>query len=85
MKENESKIAFICFFYFHLFFVIGTFQRVMAEKNKKISPPPNSPLRLCAKRLARSALSFIRSPVAAGALPRAKGFDQPKVYGGFWF
>jgi hypothetical protein len=81
----KAKLLSFAFFYFHLFFGIGTFQRVMAEKNKKISPPPNSPLRLCAKRLARSALSFIRSPAAAGALPRAKGFDQPKVYGGFWF
>jgi hypothetical protein len=24
-------------------------------------------------------------PVAADALPRSKGFDQPKVYAGFWF
>jgi hypothetical protein len=31
-QANESKIAFICF---HLFFRIGTFQRVTPEKNKK--------------------------------------------------
>jgi hypothetical protein len=33
MKENESKIAFISF---HLFFRIGTFQRVTADSNQKI-------------------------------------------------
>jgi hypothetical protein len=32
MKENESKIAFISF---HLFFRIGTFQRVTADSNQK--------------------------------------------------
>jgi hypothetical protein len=32
MKENERKIAFICFY---LFFGIGTFQWVTANKNKK--------------------------------------------------
>jgi hypothetical protein len=37
MKENERKYAFICF---HLFFGIGTFQRVAAEKNKKNFPFP---------------------------------------------
>jgi hypothetical protein len=34
MKENENKIAFICF---HKFFRIGTFQGVTADSNKKIS------------------------------------------------
>jgi hypothetical protein len=33
MQINESKIAFICFY---LFFGIGTFQWVTADKNKKI-------------------------------------------------
>jgi len=32
MQINESKIAFICFY---LFFGIGTFQCVTADKNKK--------------------------------------------------
>jgi hypothetical protein len=32
MQINESKIAFICF---HLFFGIGPFQWVAADKNKK--------------------------------------------------
>jgi hypothetical protein len=50
MKANESKIAFICF---HLFFRIGTFQRVTAEKNKKFSRRLNSPPRLCARPLTR--------------------------------
>jgi hypothetical protein len=36
MKTNESKIAF---FYFHLFFRIGNFQRVTADSNKKKSFP----------------------------------------------
>jgi hypothetical protein len=43
MKINESKIAFI---YFHLFFGIGTFQRVTAEKNKNSSPDLANPFRL---------------------------------------
>jgi hypothetical protein len=36
MKENESKIAFICF---HLLFQIEPFQGLAAEKNNKISDP----------------------------------------------
>jgi hypothetical protein len=32
MKGKESKTAFI---FFHLFFGIGTFQRVTADSNKK--------------------------------------------------
>jgi hypothetical protein len=35
MKIKGSKIAF---FYFHLLFGIGTFQRVTAEKNNKFPP-----------------------------------------------
>jgi hypothetical protein len=34
VQINESKIAFICF---HLFFRIGTFQRVTSEKIKNFS------------------------------------------------
>jgi hypothetical protein len=35
MKENKSKIAFICF---QKLFRIGTFQGVMPDSNKKICP-----------------------------------------------
>jgi hypothetical protein len=41
-KVDESKNAFICFFYFRLFFGIGTFQRAMGEKHKKILRSPDS-------------------------------------------
>jgi hypothetical protein len=47
MKAKESKLAF---FYFLLFFRIGTFQRVTSEKNKKLRVRRNSRPRLWAKR-----------------------------------
>jgi hypothetical protein len=40
MKGNERKFPFISF---HFLFRIGTFQRVTAEKNKKISAPAGDP------------------------------------------
>jgi hypothetical protein len=46
-KANERKIAFISF---HKFFGIGTFQRVMRQKNKKIWIRLNSRLGLCLSR-----------------------------------
>jgi hypothetical protein len=45
MQGNESKFAFI---YFYFLFRIGTFQWVAREKNIKISPPPGSRIRLWA-------------------------------------
>src|SRR5258707_10076212 len=45
VKGNESKRAFICF---HLFFGIGTFQRVMGNSNRKIPLRLNSRQRLWA-------------------------------------
>jgi hypothetical protein len=36
MQIKESKFVF---FYFHLFFGIGTFQRAMPKKNKNFSRP----------------------------------------------
>jgi hypothetical protein len=43
MKGKESKRAFI---FFHLFFGIGTFQRVTADSNKKTFPRPAPSRRL---------------------------------------
>src|ERR1700691_2612537 len=48
MQGNESKIAFISL---HFLFRIGTFQRVMGDKSKKISSVPSSRGRLCATAL----------------------------------
>ena len=48
MKANERKIAFISF---HLFFRIGTFQRVMNQKIKRSGFRLNSRLGLCVSPL----------------------------------
>jgi hypothetical protein len=52
MKIKESKFAFISF---HFLFGIATFQRVMAEKNKKSFRSPDSRARLWSRRVFQTA------------------------------
>jgi hypothetical protein len=61
MKGNESKIPFISF---HKFFRIQTFQRVMAEKNKKSLACRPSRSGLCSG-------GFFKQPRTVPAGPKA--------------
>jgi hypothetical protein len=60
VKRKESKFAFVSF---HFLFGIGTFQRVMAEKNKKSFPSAHSRLGLWSRR-------FFKQPQTLRARPR---------------
>jgi hypothetical protein len=70
----KAKWLSFAFFYFHLFFGIGTFQRDTSKKIKKSSPAPHSRVRLCVKRLTRSGPSCMLAPAAAPDIRRNPRF-----------
>jgi hypothetical protein len=75
MKAKESKIAF---FYFLLFFGIGTFQWVIGKKMKKIWFPSQ-----VVRKTSQALFSFL---LTAGALPDAGSIRRlGKRTESFWF
>jgi hypothetical protein len=84
-KANESKIAFIGFLLFSFIFRNRGFSKGYGRKNKKISRASEVASQVVGKtgHALRSLLHGFS--FRAGPLLRSLDFDQPKVYGGFWF
>jgi hypothetical protein len=74
MKENESKMAFICFLLFSSIFRNRDFSKGYEQKNKKIFPRP-----ALARQVVREAADALRSLLHARSCRRARHSPGPKV------